>query len=1121
MSFKAIVYAYVLGGLTFIPLVILAVCFYAIYTSVPVGDLDVDKAKRGQLERQSQLAEEGGQNEEDAVAATAPVEVNDAPRTRKGWLTVRRTFEETSNDGSYVGLVKGFLDARSKDPKRSRPKDMWYVVLKGKVLYLYEDEGMTECEAAIELGSHDVVIYPEGLLDGELFAKRNAICLKPKVPLLEDEMPSVTKEMVSTPDYTDKVLEKGGSPKQQQKDKERAQDMEKRYEEAKQEALSPSTPWFIFVRSNFEMEDWYLSLVHASENPPNTSTLAPLKPVFQPADMLHLVETLDEQPDVIPMRWLNALIGRIFFSYYRTQHLEQYIIGRLMRKLSKIKRPGFLTDVSVREVSVGNTAPTLSKPMLKELTKEGDASLEVHLHYKGEVRITLDATATINLGARFKSYTVKLVLAAVLREIEGNLLVKVKRPPSSRIWYAFTQVPRMVLNVEPVVSDRQITWSMILGTIESRLKEVIQESVVLPNMDDISFFESSKFMHRGGIWADASRTERSSELYPSSSDDAQDDVRSTASAPVADSPTPTPTDLDPNAMQRSSSAPAEAQASLEPGSESYDTVPMSRQATISTSSVSSNSSARRRTWFGATREEADGVANQSNKLDVPQEAFERGRSGAPDSIGSRRSSSTPSAPQESLRHDTKPSPDTTEESRHSTPFQRSSSQHSSASSASDAPSQDAPPSTSPAESLLSSLRSKSPAASTSSNRTLPASPTSNFFQTLKTRDKQAISNSAKEAMRKWGVNWGGLKKDSQTTSGDETPDGEMRRQTEERTQKPRPSYAEVRAAVQQRRTSHTPDGARLAPPNVPSEPVDIPGRGKARTTSISSLIGIGGASGPSVGNTSSGSTSPRLDRLTPEPANHTRSTSPSAPGLRQRTTSHHSQAGSDVALSAPVEEEEVPAQPIHTQPAAPKAMIIPGIHASHRGEVMSMGYVPPPPPPTEQKKAPAIQSVYRLWKNPAGQQSSDPQSQPETDMNDQGLATAGPLPPGSSSQTVTPAPSTPATRPVPPPLPPRSNATLAMQLKSEPLRYSPEVDSGSSAAAALQSIVSKDSSRRQSLEPSPGRPADGDPTVTNDSPDPESEPASPPLAAAANGDAPPMKPKPPALPPRRIAVPSS
>ncbi|GAA5906001.1 hypothetical protein JCM8208_006314 [Rhodotorula glutinis] len=483
VSVVSLAVIYVVGGLTFLPLCAALLVAIVFYSSPAV----VVPPKTG-------------------IPALVDDQGDDAePRTvyRAGWLTVRRTYEpmkEGTGDGTYAGMLassyRSFMDQRSRDPRRSKPKDRFFAVLKQKTLFLYEGEEQAECWAAIDVAAHDVVIYPEDNVDGELYVKRTAIELKPRRTADPDAPPSSDKADEPASAASPVV----GEPSTD----EAAYDLQ----------TGKPLPWFIFAKVNSDKEDWFHSLILSSRlgYADSATAVARDRALFDPVDMARLMEQIDQQPDSIPMRWFNALLGRVFLSTYRTSTLEDYLTSRIVRKLKRVKTPAMLSEIQVREVNVGSAVPLFSKPMLKELTPEGDASMEVHVAYVGEARVTIETQATVSLGSRFKPYVVRLILAIVLRELEGTLLVKVKQPPSNRVWFGFRDIPRMALSVEPVVSTRQIKWSLVTGPIESRIRELIAESLVLPHMDDLSFFDTrSEPLSRGGIYGPFLRRERPSQ----------------------------------------------------------------------------------------------------------------------------------------------------------------------------------------------------------------------------------------------------------------------------------------------------------------------------------------------------------------------------------------------------------------------------------------------------------------------------------------------------------------------------------------------------------------------------------------------------------------------------------
>lgn len=420
--------------------------------------------------------------------------------------------------------------ASSATPTGTAGKESFYCILKAPILYLYSSDDVsspnTECHAAIDLRGKRVSLFVAGLGDtlGELD-------LEP--PAKTHPAPSTDDEQLrdAPSDHPAFDPKKAWSKAKRAVVRDGELFMKRNAIRIVGSAVGRASKssrrrpqWFLFCKNNYFMEDWYHALLQASLVPDPSATARPFNhapddplsrlfgnfddpigPTFSQDDMASLLVSLDSLPDPLPLRWLNALVGRIFFSVYRTAWLEDYIVSKMMKKMNRVKTPGFLGDIKVVEVDVGRRAPGFSRPMLKALTNEGEASMEVAVHYVGEVRITISTTLTLSLGSRFKPYNIPIVLAIVLRSLEGNLLLHVKRPPSNRLWFGFTTMPKMEIDIEPVVSERKVQWGMVTRLIESRLRELIQESIVVPNMDDISFFDTRSLPLRGGIFADAAK----------------------------------------------------------------------------------------------------------------------------------------------------------------------------------------------------------------------------------------------------------------------------------------------------------------------------------------------------------------------------------------------------------------------------------------------------------------------------------------------------------------------------------------------------------------------------------------------------------------------------------------
>ncbi|KAG5951387.1 hypothetical protein E4U53_003224 [Claviceps sorghi] len=498
---------YLLGGVTFVPLVVLLVLLHARYTlpsrhdMVSInGRVEHDIVQPGDQvsaldEARKKAAVDGAKAQSvgdlDVAAGYfavcreyTPMGLNAKPIERA--TPVGSTTVAAPSPSVYQTMYRSIFDRKSvagpldgsnhNNSMSQRPKkagNVFYVVLRHGHLMLFDDDEQLEVRHVISLAHHDISIYSGGDVtpEGELFIKRNALCLTRKPVDVDKQAPD----------------------------------------------MQISKPFYLFTENCSAKEDFYFALLKSQQQTFGFDSNPPIPKGFEVKNIISLVQKLHASEDHVHSRWLNALLGRIFLAVYRTRDLENMIHEKITKKISRVKRPSFLANITIQKIDTGETVPFFTNLKLKDLTVEGECVVEADIRYTGNFRIEVGATAKLDLGTRFKAREVNLLLAVVLKRIEGHMLFKIKAPPSNRIWMSFQTMPKMEMAIEPIVSSRQITYTLILRQIENRIKEVFAETLVQPFWDDVPFFKTEHKIWRGGIFQDDDAVVESSEpLEPAS-----------------------------------------------------------------------------------------------------------------------------------------------------------------------------------------------------------------------------------------------------------------------------------------------------------------------------------------------------------------------------------------------------------------------------------------------------------------------------------------------------------------------------------------------------------------------------------------------------------------------------
>ena len=100
------------------------------------------------------------------------------------------------------------------------------------------------------------------------------------------------------------------------------------------------------------------------------------------------------------MDWLNTALARVCWDIWHEKHWYDWVEAKIQRRISRIKTPSWMEPLSVTEIQLGSTIPTVKRVYAPpKLTSEG-VWIYLAVQYKGSFTMTLETKLRLGKGQK-------------------------------------------------------------------------------------------------------------------------------------------------------------------------------------------------------------------------------------------------------------------------------------------------------------------------------------------------------------------------------------------------------------------------------------------------------------------------------------------------------------------------------------------------------------------------------------------------------------------------------------------------------------------------------------------------------------------------------------------------